>query len=264
MGDNNNSSPVKTFSQLSPLLLGLLLAFHPAQAADTPPDLSLTGSDPVSKITVTSKIHRTQAVRYPLMLLRDGISHGDVRLLININDKGEIADTLPVAYTHDLFLEAALEAVRQWSYEPARMNGEPVGTVVEISFRFEVSGVLVVERSGIPDISQREIFGDIYVYRPTPMRSLDRIPTPLHVIQPVYPQEWQDKGVKGRVMIDFYIDEKGTVRMPSVTAAENPLLAAAAAAAVRDWHFAPPTRKGRPVLVHCQQYFKFEPQKPTS
>jgi len=46
--------------------------------------------------------------------------------------------------------------------------------------------------------------------------------------------------------------------MPAIaTAGEHPYLAEQAVLAVRHWKFAPPTSKGRPVLVAAAQEFDF-------
>lgn len=211
---------------------------------------------------VPGKIHRMENVIYPVTMLREGVSQGEVRVLLNVDSTGKLVDVLPIAYTHEAFLQSALRAIPKWTFEPARLNDEPVGSVHDILMRFEVSGILVVERTG-PSLPTRELFGEVYVYKPHGVRSLDAIPTPLHVTPPIYPREWIDQGVRGNATVDFYIDETGTVRMPSIVASDHPLLGAAAAAAVSEWRFDPPLRRGRPVLVHCQQVISFQPEEQT-
>jgi len=66
----------------------------------------------------------------------------------------------------------------------------------------------------------------------------------------------------GKVSVEFYIDETGRVRMPSVDLETNEAyedLSATAIAAVGQWQFEPPTVKGRPVLVVAHQDFTFQP-----
>ena len=245
-------------------LLACLLTAASAGAAEKSLVTPVSAAAAVSAETEIAdhpfKIHRTEPVRYPVPLLREGISNGEARLLINIDSTGRLTETMVLAYTHKPFADAALAAVAAWRYEPARYHGENVGTVADITFRFEVDGVLLVERVGAPQHAQTDVFGPAYIYHPHGLRTLDGIPTPVHIAQPIYPQAWLEKGLRGDVVVDFYIDESGAVRMPSVQTADNPLLAAAATAAVREWRFAPPLRKGRPVLAHCQQVFKFAPE----
>jgi TonB family protein len=248
--------------RLIPLLaVSLLTPF--ACAADQPATPTATASETGGLSIITPcKVKRTQPIDYPLALLRSGISHGEARVLANIDADGRLTESMILGYTHKPFATSALAALAVWKFEPARINGEPVGTVADITFRFEVDGILLVERVGVPQYTPGDTYGRDYTYHPHGLRSLDAIPTPLHVTQPIYPKEWIDQGLRGTIAIDFYIDETGTVRMPSVSATQNPLLAAAASAAVREWKFSPPQHKGRPVLAHCQQVFKFEPESP--
>ena len=253
---------IRTSFMKTRLLLSLLPAIFaaclfPLSAHAT--DDSASGG--ISVVT-PCKINRTKPIDYPLSLLRSGISHGEARILVSIDADGRLTESMVLGYTHKPFADAALDALAIWRFEPARLNGDPVGTVADITFRFEVNGILLVERVGVPQFTPGDTFGRDYIYHPHGLRSLDAIPTPVHVTQPVYPKEWIDQGLRGTVTVDFYIDETGAVRMPSVSSTENPLLAAAASAAVREWKFAPPQRKGRPVLAHCQQVFKFEPASP--
>ena len=90
------------------------------------------------------------------------------------------------------------------------------------------------------------------------MKRLDRTPAPTHVVPPVYPQEWSDRGIAGAATVEFFIDETGQARIPFVIAADQPLLGAAAVAAVMQWRFEPPLRNGNPVLVRAQQVFTFD------
>jgi TonB family protein len=64
------------------------------------------------------------------------------------------------------------------------------------------------------------------------------------------------------VTVEFYIDEQGRVRMAAVPReAADDIYSAAAVAAVEQWRFEPPLRKGKPVLVLVEQLFRFRPKK---
>jgi len=96
-----------------------------------------------------------------------------------------------------------------------------------------------------------------YVYKPCSLKDLDKIPTPVYTVSPAYPRELADKGVKGKVVINFFIDETGAARMPSGSVHDDDRLSALALAALRQWKFEPPTKNGKPVLVAAQQIFNF-------
>jgi TonB family protein len=60
---------------------------------------------------------------------------GTVRFNVVINKDGTMQD-VQVESGHPLLAEAALDAVRQWTYKPTLLNGEPVevATVVDVNF----------------------------------------------------------------------------------------------------------------------------------
>jgi TonB family protein len=98
-------------------------------------------------------------------------------------------------------------------------------------------------------------------YHPCTLKELDRIPTPLAAPAPYYTPELLASGLRGKVTVDFYIDESGMVRMPAVSDADRRDLATLAVMAVRQWRFEPPLRKGNPVLVKARQVFTFGDDK---
>jgi outer membrane biosynthesis protein TonB len=49
--------------------------------------------------------------------------------------------------------------------------------------------------------------------------------------------------------------------MPAVLSADYDELASLAVAAIQQWKFEPPTRKGVPVMVRAKQVFHFGPKK---
>src|SRR5579875_1698216 len=64
---------------------------------------------------------------------------GTVRLEAIISKDGTIQD-LKVLSGHPLLVKAALDAVKQWRYQPTLLNGEPVEVVTEIDVNFTLAG----------------------------------------------------------------------------------------------------------------------------
>jgi len=64
---------------------------------------------------------------------------GTVRLEAVISKDGTIQD-LKVLSGHPLLVKAALDAVKQWRYQPTLLNGEPVEVVTEIDVNFTLAG----------------------------------------------------------------------------------------------------------------------------
>jgi TonB family protein len=209
---------------------------------------------------VPMKVIQTEPVNYPRRATDLGITRGEVHIAIQVDDNGTLADHLVTAYTHPLLAETAVNALKKWKYEPAWVDGTPRGATVELTFQFENRGMVVVNMtvSSYVEIRDIELRPGAYSYGAKKLGQLDRIPTPSKVVQPVFrPEAVQDAEV---VTVYFYIDEKGSVRLPAVsreTSEKNNELAAAAVNAVAQWEFEPPLSKGQPVLVAARQDFRF-------
>jgi TonB family protein len=203
------------------------------------------------------KAHQTVPALFPPRMLQRGIKHGIALVRVSIVDTGKLADALLIGASEREFGEEAMRVVKLWRFDPARIDGQPVGVVGTISFRFEIEGTIAVDlRAGdrLPVLGQQPM-----IYRAVELSELDRVPTPTHVVPPVYPEEWSKRGINGSAMIEFYVDETGRVRLPVAAAATHDLLAGAAAAAVAEWQFTAPQRGGQPALVRIEQTFKFDP-----
>ena len=48
-------------------------------------------------------------------------------------------EELKVLRGHPLLVKAALDAVRQWRYQPTLLNGEPIEVVTEITVNFKLA-----------------------------------------------------------------------------------------------------------------------------
>lgn len=204
-------------------------------------------------------IDQVGVLTYPASLTAEGIYSGEVRAVIGVDAEGRLSDWLITGYTQPKFAEAAAAAIQRWKYEPARVGGRRRASRANILFEFRNQGVVVQTLPGA--LVRQALSGSLeshYLYRPLHLRELDRIPTPIKVVPPVARLD----GPARSVTVEFYIDEEGRVRLPAVDreSAED-LLAAAAVAAVEQWLFEPPLRKGRPVLVHAQQEFTFRPKE---
>jgi TonB family protein len=62
--------------------------------------------------------------------------HGTVRVRVLIDKEGKVTQLEPVSGPQEL-IPAALDAVRQWRYEPALLDGKPVDIHTEITVNFK-------------------------------------------------------------------------------------------------------------------------------
>jgi periplasmic protein TonB len=113
-------------------------------AAPPPPPPPPSAPKPVtpSRIRVGGNVQQAKLIRqpkpiYPPLAKQARIS-GVVRLNAIIGKDGTIQN-LTVASGHPLLVPAAMEAVKQWVYQPTLLNGEAVEVVTQIDVNFTLS-----------------------------------------------------------------------------------------------------------------------------
>jgi TonB family protein len=203
------------------------------------------------------KVIRTVEPRFPDALLARGIYEGEARVVLLVDADGRLADWLLTSYSHPYFAREATEALRQWRFEVARRDGQPIEVRTEMVFSFQASGMVVsLSASDLAERFQRlgEDRSTRKLCRPN---ELDRPITPTRTVAPLWPAGWPAPMKEARAVLDFYIDEEGRPRMPVVTQSDDDALNFAAVEALSHWRFQPPTRKGLPVLVRATQPFRF-------
>jgi TonB family protein len=206
-------------------------------------------------------INQTDALIYPFSMTTSGILSGEARVVVSVDAEGHLSDTLVIGYTNEAFADAAIAALKRWTYEPARVHGIARASRAYVLFTFKNDmGVMIQKLPGMTDASMVRSFADNrYTYRACQLRDLDRIPIPAQVVPPNPPK--RNLSAKRTVTVEFYIDDQGRVRMPAVDRDEaDDVYAAAAVRAVEQWRFEPPLRKGHPVLVLARQDFNFVPK----
>lgn len=225
----------------------LLLAMAPASAF----------SGEAAADFVPPGIDQQVRVQFPVRALNQGITNGEARLFVEVNREGKIGDVLAFAHSGADFAHAAVDAIKQWRFTPARFAGESVASINRINVLFEVNGVTT--HTKMPDQSdERAVPGERFAYRPFALPELDRIPKAISQPSPVYPKDWIRQGKAGVVMVDYFIDEDGRTRFPRVVGHPDELLGASAVEAVRRWQFEPPSRQGQRVLAQVRQEILFQ------
>jgi TonB family protein len=103
------------------------------------PPPSRTDSVTPQRIRVSGDVVQRQRLRdvppvYP-ELAKQARIEGVVRLAVVIDKQGRVSD-IKVMSGHPLLIPAALEAVKQWEYNPTLLNGQPVEVFTEVSVPF--------------------------------------------------------------------------------------------------------------------------------
>jgi TonB family protein len=159
-----------------------------------------------------------------------------------------------------------------WSYQNAtnlnvqqRHRAEPDHRIDDVGFRCVfVTGVKPPEPGVVPPATgfaadSTPISAGHLAPAPgtgDPAIELSR-PRPIHQVEPEYPYERKVLNDSGIVVLEFNIDETGTVQNPRVVSSTHPAFEAPALTAVRDWRFEPARRGGQPVMCHVMQEFRF-------
>jgi len=105
-------------------------------APPPPPKAAVTRTRVGGAVQAAKLVNRVQPV-YPPLARQTRIS-GTVKLHAIIGKDGSVQQ-LQVVSGHPLLVQAALDAVKQWRYQPTLLNGEPVEVDTEIDVIFSLA-----------------------------------------------------------------------------------------------------------------------------
>ena len=204
---------------------------------------------------------------YPPLAKQARIS-GDVRLMVQIGTDGHVQQ-VQVISAHPLLAGSALEAVKQWVYAPI-----PAAGTIQVTVPFRIDGgnaplgTMTAEQAMLENARQRQLNG---IVGGVPggvtggvvggvVSSVPSNPARIKIggavqaskliskVDPIYPEQARAAGIEGEVQVDVTIGEDGHVQSAEPKDG-NPLLATAAANAVRQWIYQPTLLNGQPVIV---------------
>ena len=219
---------------------------------------------PTSVEGIKLEIHAKTLPIFPHTLKVEGYSRGEVELIVEIDEFGELRDYLVSFASRDEFAREIERVIDTWDFNPPMWEGKAVPVIARIRVNFESTGAVVsfdITTGFLNKIVSQDILMQIHrLQNLVDVDDLDSFPTPKIVANPQISQELLDenKGTKG--IFTFYIDQKGRVRMPAIEQVEGDVdlrLLIAVQDALLQWQFEPPTVKGKPVIVHVSQPFLF-------
>jgi len=105
-------------------------------AAPPPPKITPKRVSVGGNVQAARLVNRVQPV-YPPLARQTRIS-GTVKLHAIIGKNGQV-EQLQVLSGHPLLVQSALDAVKQWRYQPTLLNGEPVEVDTEIDVIFSLA-----------------------------------------------------------------------------------------------------------------------------
>jgi TonB family protein len=148
--------------------------------------------------------------------------------------------------------QAAIDAVRQWQYEPVVVNGKPRSVAFTVTVYFQpdwkekgaaaAGGVQGGVQRGVAGGGMGGVKGDL-----EPVRATGDIQPPMVLtrVEPEYPEEARANGVSGVVILEVETDLRGRVAQTKVLRS-IPALDQAAIDAVRQWIYEPMVVDGKP------------------
>jgi TonB family protein len=166
-------------------------------------------------VQASQLISRVEPVYPPLA--KQAKIQGTVELSVVIGKDGKVQD-LRVIRGHPLLVQATLDAVRNWVYQPTLLNGEPVEVSTEISVSFTLA----------------------------PSEGAPPHPSVISRVEPEYPEAAKQMRAQGPVVLEVSIGKDGAVEDIKVVSG-HPLLVQSAKDAVRKWVFSPKLIDGEPV-----------------
>lgn len=212
------------------------------------PDGSVPASD-IAPISIADPVWP-----YDLHLAGKG---GTASVLFTVNKDGA-ATKISIAAASDPDIGAALAAAVELSYFTAPgLDGKSVS--VDLKRQVELTPATQADPGTDPASS---VMAQVRAGSVGTATGLDARLTPIYRASPVYPSALKAAGLPtGKAVIEIIIDREGRVRLPRIVSASEKAFGWAAAAALSQWVFEIPRRKGEPVNVRVQVPFSFKAPK---
>jgi TonB family protein len=184
---------------------------------------------------------------YPVKARKEAVE-GVVILQSKIDTVGKVKDVM-VLRSIPLLDQAAIDAVKQWVYEPLIIKDKPVEAVFTVTVRFELNGEK--KKAGVKKGTEE--------LEKEAVRATGEI-NPPHVIKkvdPVYPEKARKAGIEGMVILEAMTDAQGNVARVRVLQS-IPELDQAAIDALKQWKYEPVLIDGKPKAVVFTVTMRFQ------
>src|ERR1700689_5068041 len=165
-------------------------------------------------------------------LARQARIQGTVILKVQITKSGDVAN-IQLVSGHPMLAPAAIEAVKQWKYDPYVLNGESVEVETDVAVNFTLAG-----RAPAPGVTgniSAGPAGGVVTNNPGDQTSA-AVPQRVRVsagvtqgllvskVNPLYPPDARDQRIQGVVVLQATIDKEGNVASLQLISG-HPLLA---------------------------------------
>lgn len=185
-----------------------------------------------------------------------------------VNPDGTLLDSLAVEATHHELLEPAEKKLATAKFRPASMDGKPVTGKMTIAVSFfdpvqrawKRGGIAIpAGSSGIEGVDRRMNLGAL-----NKIKYVESLPNeldePLRILETqfcmVHPPD--EPMPKGQVIVEYYVNHHGKVRLPEIVKTDGKYLSLSALETLQRTSFVPPSRNGIPTHVKVRQPFNFD------
>jgi len=187
------------------------------------------------------KLIKEVAPVYPEIAKQAGVE-GVVILEATTNIYGRVIDT-KILRSIPLLDQAAIDAVKQWVYEPVKVDGKPEGIIFTVTVNFKLN-----DKSTKGQILSWSAQDEEFAKGAVKAEGEVKPPRLVKAVAPTYPLEAKQARVEGVVILAARTDVEGKVKAVRILRS-IPKLDQAAIDAVRQWEYEPLLVKGKPVEV---------------
>ena len=217
-------------------------------------------------------------IPFPSRARLDRVYDGQAAVGVMLDAEGNATDFLIVRYSKEYFAVKLQNVISHEAYLPRTVRNTPVPGRFFVVRTFSIGdrdpidpnqpmvvGMSAMDQMGA--MSNRVSDGGNgpkLIYKAHEEREIDgHILKIVAVDTPMIPADYElQPNQVLKVIVSFYVDEKGNVRLPNVDSNSPALIAAGVIKTVSGWKFAPPTVKKKPVLVFTNRTLTFEYRMP--
>ncbi len=192
---------------------------------------------------------------YPLDAKAAGIQ-GAVILHAIIGKDGSV-ENLQIISGPPALAGSALDAVRQWKYNPYLLNGKPIEVETIITVNFTLPDSPTAQRQG----TANQPSNMASEYNGVPVRKIGGAvssPAVIYQVEPEFSQEASKAKFMGVVLLNLIVDQNGQPQNVHVLRGVGMGLDEKAIEAVRQYKFKPAMEDGRPVPVALNVEVNFQ------
>ena len=194
---------------------------------------------------------------YPPQARASGVE-GNVLLRAVIGTDGSVIQ-LSVISGDSLLAQAAIDAVKQWKYQPMLLDDQPVEVDMTITVPFKLGDSSPDPQTPPPEGAPTSTSRNDISATPAPVQLAPGVQAAKLINQPmpVYPKAARRKKIQGDVVLYAIIDTDGSVESLTIISGD-PTLVKAAEDAVRQWKYQPTLIDDKPVVVDTTITVKFQ------